>query len=76
LDGVVRSPQEITLIRRELPKDFLLVTPGIRFQNDASADQKRIMTPKEALALGADYLVLGRAISQSQDPISILKEID
>ncbi|MBS0351291.1 MAG: orotidine-5'-phosphate decarboxylase [Proteobacteria bacterium] len=76
LDGVVCSPQEIILLRQNLPKNFILVTPGIRFQDNAAQDQKRIMTPKEALLLGADYLVLGRAISQADDPIQVLTAIN
>lgn len=68
LDGVVCSPHEIALLRENFGKDFKLVVPGIRPAGSASGDQKRIMTPKEALDLGADYLVIGRPITDADDP--------
>ncbi|HXV28069.1 MAG TPA: orotidine-5'-phosphate decarboxylase [bacterium] len=68
LDGVVCSPQEIALLRKELPPDFLLVTPGIRSQSSDPEDQKRTLSPKEALAAGADYLVIGRPITAFANP--------
>lgn len=79
MDGVVASPQEITLIREACGKDFLIVTPGVRPTFAAADDQKRIMTPAEAVRLGADYLVIGRPISAAADPVkaaqSIVEEI-
>ena len=79
LDGVVCSPQEIALLRRQLRRDFKLIVPGIRPAWAASGDQKRVMTPAEALAAGADYLVIGRAITAAADPKGaadrILKEL-
>jgi orotidine-5'-phosphate decarboxylase len=68
LDGVVCSPQEIVPIRQALGADFLLVTPGIRPNWAAAADQKRVMTPGEASRAGADYLVIGRPITGDKDP--------
>jgi len=68
LDGVVCSPQEIAPLRARLGADFLLVTPGIRPDWAAAGDQKRVMTPAEAVRAGADYLVIGRPITADQDP--------
>lgn len=75
LDGVVCSAHEIAQIRAACGPDFLLVVPGIRPAGVASADQKRVMTPAEALARGADYLVIGRAITQAADPAGALDDI-
>ena len=71
LDGVVCSPHEIEIIRKTCGKDFKLVVPGIRPEGAAHGDQKRVMTPKEALAQGADYLVIGRPITEAQSPASM-----
>jgi len=68
LDGVVCSAHEIEPLRRALGKDFMLVVPGIRPAGAALADQKRVMTPREALALGATHLVVGRPITEAADP--------
>ena len=68
LDGVVCSPQEIEMIRKELGRDLLIVTPGIRPAWAAAQDQKRIMTPAEAIKKGADYLVIGRPITEAASP--------
>jgi len=68
LDGVVSSAQEVTAVRRETGSGFLIVTPGIRPAWAAADDQKRIMTPAEAIRLGADYLVIGRPITQAPSP--------
>ncbi len=62
LDGVVASPQEIKLIRENLGNDFKIITPGIRPSWAGRQDQKRVMTPREAIQLGADYIVVGRPI--------------
>ena len=75
LDGVVCSSQEASLLKASLGKDFLLVTPGIRPRNAESGDQKRIMTPTEALQAGSDYLVIGRPITQSPSPLRALEAI-
>ena len=68
LDGVVCSPREVELLRRELGKDFVLVTPGIRPQGAELGDQRRTLTPSEALQAGSDYLVIGRPITAAADP--------
>ena len=77
LDGVVCSPQEIKYIRKIVGKNFIIVTPGIRITNKLkSDDQKRVETPKKALELGANYLVIGRPITKSKDPLKTLKDIN
>ena len=75
LDGVVCSPQEISVLRARLGSDFTLVTPGIRPAGSEKGDQKRIMTPKDALAEGSSYLVIGRPITQSANPAQAAAEI-
>ncbi len=75
LDGVVASPQEIELIRTACGSDFVILTPGVRPEWASSDDQKRTMTPSQALAAGADYVVIGRPIRQSPDPADALKRI-
>ncbi|MEJ6348980.1 orotidine-5'-phosphate decarboxylase [Holzapfeliella sp. He02] len=67
-DGVVSSAQETPTIKAKVSKDCLSVTPGIRLKNTAQDDQVRITTPLEAQALGSDYLVIGRSITQSAEP--------
>jgi orotidine-5'-phosphate decarboxylase len=68
LNGVIASPHEIHMIREAVGKDFLIVTPGIRPSWAEAGDQKRMMTPAEAVAAGADYIVVGRPIIASNDP--------
>ena len=68
LDGVVASPHEVGLIREACGGDFLIVTPGIRPAGSAAADQARAATPAAALTAGADYLVVGRPITEARDP--------
>jgi orotidine-5'-phosphate decarboxylase len=68
LDGVVCSPQEIEAVRKENASPFLIVTPGIRPAWASAQDQKRIMTPSEALAKGADFIVLGRPVTEAASP--------
>lgn len=75
LDGVVCSPFEIAPIRKACGDDLQLVVPGIRPEGDAAGDQKRILTPKEALARGADYLVIGRPITAAADPATAARTI-
>ena len=77
LDGIVCSPKEIKYIRKEVGKKFIIVTPGIRIDDKIkSDDQKRVETPKKAIELGADYLVIGRPITESKDPLKVLKAIN
>ena len=76
LDGVVCSAQEATMLKSELGKEFKLVTPGIRPAGAAVGDQKRIMTPVDAITAGSDYLVIGRPITQAIDPAAVLAEIN
>jgi orotidine-5'-phosphate decarboxylase len=81
LDGVVCSAQESTLLKSSFPKysdtkDFKLITPGIRPEGSAKGDQIRVMTPKQAIQAGSDYLVIGRPITQSADPLKTLIEIN
>ena len=76
LDGVVCSPQEIALLREDLDTSFELVTPGIRPEWSATGDQKRIMTPAEAMQAGSNYLVIGRPITQAEQPMQALEKIE
>jgi orotidine-5'-phosphate decarboxylase len=76
LDGVVCSAQEASILKQTLGKDFKLVTPGIRPAGADKGDQKRVMTPREAIDAGSDYLVIGRPITQSQNPQATLIEIN
>ncbi|MGE0650157.1 MAG: orotidine-5'-phosphate decarboxylase [Alphaproteobacteria bacterium] len=75
LDGVVCSAREIAPIRRALGPDFVLVTPGIRPAGSDAGDQKRVMTPAEAVEAGADYLVIGRPITGATDPAAAARAI-
>jgi orotidine-5'-phosphate decarboxylase len=75
LDGVVCSAREAAILRQNLGPDFCLVTPGIRPAGSDSGDQTRILTPLQALQAGADYLVIGRPITQSTDPLIVLESI-
>ncbi len=75
LDGVVCSPREVAMLRTERRKDFLLVTPGIRPAGSATGDQKRIMTPADALRAGSTHLVIGRPVTQAPDPVEALADI-
>ncbi len=76
LDGVVCSAQEAAMLRAACGKDFKLVTPGIRPAGTAAHDQARVMTPEAAIAAGADYLVIGRAITGAADPLRALHDIN
>jgi orotidine-5'-phosphate decarboxylase len=76
LDGVVCSAREAAALRRELGEGFLLVTPGIRPAGGDTADQRRVMTPCEAMAAGADYLVVGRPVTEAQDPARALAGLE
>ncbi len=75
LDGVVCSPQEIEMIRRWVGPQFKIVTPGIRLPGQTSHDQQRTAAPAAAVAAGADYIVVGRAVTSSADPKHALEQI-
>jgi orotidine-5'-phosphate decarboxylase len=75
MDGVVCSAEETSLLRQQSGREFALVTPGIRPEGAARNDQTRIATPAGALAAGSDYLVIGRPITRSADPLQTLRDI-
>ncbi len=75
LDGVVCSAQEASVLKSLLGQDFKFITPGIRPVGSEVGDQHRVMTPPEALAAGADYLVIGRPITKATDPLAALQAI-
>ncbi|HEY3918683.1 MAG TPA: orotidine-5'-phosphate decarboxylase [Stellaceae bacterium] len=75
LDGIVCSPQEVAMLRQACGKDFLLVVPGIRPAGAVVGDQKRVQTPRDAIAAGADYLVIGRPITEAPDPAAAARAI-
>ena len=68
LDGVVCSPLEVQAVKRKCGKEFLTITPGIRFSTDSKDDQSRITTPAKAKELGSDYIVVGRSITKAENP--------
>jgi len=72
LDGVVCSPKEVGSLRKSFAEDFVLVTPGIRPAGSAADDQRRTMTPAEAIQAGSSYLVMGRPITQADNPMDVL----
>jgi orotidine-5'-phosphate decarboxylase len=76
LDGVVCSAQEAALLRQRLGEDFRLVTPGIRPAGSEAGDQRRVMTPTQAIAAGASDLVIGRPITAAADPVKVLQSIN
>lgn len=70
LDGVVCSPLEAEIVHESCGSGFLTVTPGVRFADGDKGDQKRVMTPAEAKRIGSDYIVVGRPITQADDPVA------
>ena len=76
LDGVVCSPREAQTLRQDLGGDFLLVTPGVRPAGSDAGDQRRVMTPQEAMAAGSSYLVIGRPVTAAPDPLAALQAIN
>jgi orotidine-5'-phosphate decarboxylase len=76
LDGVVCSAQEAALLKHECGEKFCLVTPGIRPATGGKDDQQRVMTPAAAITAGADYLVIGRPVTQAADPVAALDSIN
>ena len=75
LDGVVASAKELKAIKREVGEDFIVLTPGIRPAWSAINDQQRIATPKSAIEDGADFIVLGRAVTKAEDKVEAMKKI-
>jgi orotidine-5'-phosphate decarboxylase len=75
MDGVVAAPHEVGEIRAACGRGFLIVTPGIRPKKTKSDDQKRVMTPAEAVRAGVDYIVVGRPIMEAKDPLQAAREI-
>jgi orotidine-5'-phosphate decarboxylase len=75
LAGVVCSPAEVASVRRVLPEDALVVVPGIRRETDATGDQVRVATAREAVRAGATHLVVGRPVLHAADPVDALKHL-
>jgi len=73
LDGVVCSPKEVVSLRKSFADDFVLVTPGIRPAGSVADDQRRTMTPADAIKSGSSYLVMGRPITQADNPMDVLR---
>jgi orotidine-5'-phosphate decarboxylase len=76
LDGVVCSAHEASILKQDNGDEFQLVTPGIRPAGSDTGDQRRIMTPSEAVAAGSDYLVIGRPITAAEEPLAVLEAIN
>ncbi len=76
LDGVVCSSRETGILRDRLGPDFRLITPGIRPAGSQADDQRRVMTPADAINAGSSYLVIGRPVTQADDPVSVLRTIN
>ncbi len=78
LDGIVCSPKEINYVRKIIGPNILIITPGVRLKKNkiTNDDQSRTLTPKQAIDLGADLLVIGRPITKSKDPLLTIKEIN
>jgi orotidine-5'-phosphate decarboxylase len=75
LDGVVASPKEVAAIRKEFGRQFLIVTPGVRPVRGKPNDQKRVATPREAVEAGADFIVVGRPVTEAKDPTEAARNI-
>jgi orotidine-5'-phosphate decarboxylase len=76
LDGVVCSSRETGVLRNALGPDFRLITPGIRPLGSQADDQRRVMTPADAIRAGSNYLVIGRPVTRADDPVSVLRTIN
>ena len=76
LTGVVASPKEAKMLKNSLGMDFIVVTPGIRLAGEDAHDQARVSTPRGAVEAGADFLVVGRSITQSDDPYDTLQRLN
>jgi len=75
LPGIVASPQEAEGVRRKLGPDFVILTPGIRLAGGDTHDQARVATPADAARAGANYLVLGRAVTAADDPVAAMEQV-
>ena len=75
LDGVVSSPKEIAVLRKEFGPDFVIVTPGIRPKGSPKGDQKRTFTPEDAFQAGASYIVVGRPVTSAEKPREVVEQI-
>ena len=75
MGGIVCSPREVELVRRNVRKDFKILTPGIRMPNQSLDDQHRTATPRQAIADGADYIVIGRAVTAEADPRAAMQRL-
>lgn len=75
MDGIVCSAQEATLLSRQFGRDFSLVTPGIRLPEDEAGDQRRVVTPWDAIDGGSTHLVMGRSITGSSSPTAVVEKI-
>ena len=75
MDGVVCSPREIQLLRQSVKPNFKIITPGIRMPDQSLNDQQRIATPHEAFAKGADYIVVGRPVTDDRDPRGAIERL-
>ena len=75
LDGVVCSAHEVAMIKEATSDDFVCLTPGIRPAGSAIGDQKRVMTPSDARAIGSNYIVVGRPITRAEDPVEAYRQI-
>ena len=74
IGGIVCSAKEVAAIRRRVGKNVILVTPGVRLPEDSMGDQKRVVTPSEAIRAGADYIVVGRPITKAADPVAAARK--
>jgi orotidine-5'-phosphate decarboxylase len=75
LDGLVSSPLETLLVRREVGAGMILITPGVRLPGSGTDDQKRVATPSDAMKSGADYLVVGRPLYRAEDPLGVARQM-
>lgn len=75
MDGLVTSPLETLSVRREVGREMLLLTPGVRLPGESVDDQKRVATPADAISSGADFLVVGRPLYRAEDPAAAAREI-
>jgi orotidine-5'-phosphate decarboxylase len=75
LDGVVCSAFEVPMIKKSCGKSFLTITPGIRLLGDKADDQSRVVTPRQAIELGSDFLVVGRSVTAADEPVKVISEL-